>query len=347
MFCVECGKEETFKEGVCIDCYIKSHEFTKGPSEINLPICPHCGCYKHKNTWTKKSLNDALKTVIKSYYKIKNELKNIDIKPICKEIPKGYECKIQISGCIEEKKITEEHNAIIKLEKIACDTCSKQFGGYHEAIIQVRTGNRKLSDAEIEDITQNVINQIDEMQSKGNRAAFISDILNEHGGIDFFISEKQIAEGITKKLKSKYGGEIKKSSKNIGMKDSRQVYRMTYLLRLLDYKTNDYIKFEKNYYKIISMQSNKVKLLNLSNLEEHTIEQKKLEDVKILTGKETIKEMIVISQNNNEIQLMDTENYETIQIKKPNSDKIKSKKICVIFIEDNYFLLNKNYINDK
>lgn len=341
MFCVECGKEtEIYKDGVCIDCYIKSHEFTKGPKDIKLPMCPHCGGFKYKNTWTNEILTDVLRRIIKNTFKIKNELKKIDINPSCTETQKGYDCNVYISGFIGDKEVTEEHKLTVKLEKRSCDVCSKQFGGYHEAIIQIRTGARKLSNKEKEDIINNVINQIEELKSKGNRALFISDISKEHGGIDFFISEKQTAYAITKKLKEKYSGDIKKSSKNVGMKDSKQVYRMTYLLRLPDYKPKDYIKFDNNYYKILSIQSNKIKLLDLSNWEEHTIEQKKLENVEILTDKITIKEMIVVSQTEEEIQLMDTNTYKTIQVKKPKENKIKSNKTSVIFIDDNCFLLN-------
>ena len=343
MFCVECGKEtEIYKEGVCIDCYINSHEFTKGKENIKLPMCPHCGGFKYKNTWTNEILTDVLRRIIKNTFKIKNELKKIDINPVCKETTKGYDCIVYISGLIGDKEITEEHKLSVKLEKTSCDVCSKQFGGYHEAIIQIRTDSRKLSNIEKEDIINSVIDQVEELKSKGNRALFISDIAKEHGGVNFFISDKQTAYSITKKLKEKYGGEIKKSSKNIGMKDSKQINRMTYLLRLPDYKTKDFIKYDNNYYKIISIHSNKIKLLNLSNWNEHTIEQKNLENIEKIKKKITKKEMIVVSQTEKEIQLMDTNTYKTININKPTEENIKSNKTFVIFIEDNCFLFNEN-----
>lgn len=339
MFCVECGKEkEIYKKGVCLDCYVKSNSFTEGPKIIHLPVCTNCGSFKYKNTWTDQLLNDVLIRIVKNTFKIKKELKKIDINPVCKESKEGYSCKVYISGFIDKKEITEEHDLEVRLKKTVCDVCSKRFGGYHEAIIQVRTGKRKLSNKEIENIIENVINQVQSMQSKGNRSLFITDIQKEHGGVNFFISSSQAAETIIKRISEEYGGYIKKSSKNIGMKDSKQVYRMTYLLRLPDYKKGDYIKLDNNYYKTTSVQVNKVKLLKLSSWEEDTVDIKKLESAKIINDVVTDKEMIVVSQTKNEIQLMDTEDYKTVQLKKPKKMVFKNDKLKVIEIEDRIFL---------
>ena len=84
---------------------------------------------------------------------------------------------------------------------------------------------------------------VESMQDKGNRALFITDSKEEHGGLDFYLSDKGSALTITKKVQGKYGGSIKQSSKNIGMKDSRQVYRMTYLLRLPSFRKGDFISY--------------------------------------------------------------------------------------------------------
>ena len=60
MFCVECGKEEEiFKDGVCKDCYVKTHSFSKGPQVVDLPVCTNCDSYKYKNTWTSDIFDDS------------------------------------------------------------------------------------------------------------------------------------------------------------------------------------------------------------------------------------------------------------------------------------------------
>ncbi len=347
MFCVECGKEtEIYKDGVCIECYLKTHQFTEGPKIIDITVCPHCGSYKYKNTWTNVILNDVLRRIIKNNFKISKELKNIDINPVCKELDKGYDCTVYISGEIGNKEVTEEHKLIIRLKKTACDVCSKQFGGYHEAIIQVRAEEKRtLSKNELTEIQNFVLNLVESMHAGGKRSLFIADMGITHGGLDFFISDKKDAYTITKKIKEEYGGTIKKSSSNVGMKDSKQVYRNTYLIRLPSYKIGDYIKLDDTYFKILSIKSNKAKLFNLKTWKIENISEDKLEDIKIINEKITKKEMIVVSQTKNEIQLMDTESYKTIQIKKPEEIKIDDEKIKILLIDGKIFL--KNSINEK
>ena len=74
---------------------------------------------------------------------------------------------------------------------------------------------------------------------------FITDFAEERGGIDFYLSEKGSAYTIAKKLQERFGGEIKQSSKNVGMKDSRQIFRMTCLIRLPAYRKGDFISLDK------------------------------------------------------------------------------------------------------
>lgn len=342
MFCVECGKDgPIYKNGVCIDCYLKTNSFSKGPSIIDIVVCPHCGSFKFKNTWTSDLLGDVLRRVVKENFQISRELSKIDINPVCKESKEGADCKIYVSGSVENNEITEEHDLQIRFKKTSCEVCSRRFGGYHEAIIQVRVEERKLTKKEEKNIILLVENQVEYLQSKGNRGLFITDIGEEHGGLDFYISDKGAAFVITKKIQEEYSGQIKQSSKNIGIKDSRQVHRMTYLIRVPPYKKDDFVEFENSIYQILNVQSNKVKMINLSNWEESQFNIKNLQKAKILGGDEIEKEYILVSQNNEEVQIMHPTTYKIRIIKKPQNVNFIGKTISTIKIEDKLFLVKK------
>jgi len=263
MLCVECGKKEIFKDGVCVDCYRDTHSFANGPQIIDLPVCSSCNSYKYKNTWTDEILGDVLRRVIKNNFQISRELKKVDINTNCNESKQELKCKVFISGFIEDVEITEEHDLLVRLKYTVCDVCSKQYGGYYESIVQIRTDKRKLTEDELKDIEDQVFNQIEEIQRKGNRSLFVTDYGLEHGGLDFYLSDKNTGLLIVKKIQEKYGGTITQSSKNIGMKDSRQVYRNTYLIRIPDFKTYDIIKQKNDFFLIKSIHGNKTKIVNL------------------------------------------------------------------------------------
>jgi len=346
MFCVECGREtEIFKDGLCKKCYLKNNHFTEGPEKIDLPICPHCGAYKYKNTWTSKIQNEVLIKIIKNVFKISRELKKVDINPVCNDTDDGLKCRVIISGFIDDEEINEEHDLIVNLKRTVCDVCSKRFGGYHEAIIQVRAESRNLTNEEIDNIVLSVENMVEHQRSKGNRGLFITDMGREHGGVDFFLSDKTAAQNITKKLFEEYGGEMKTSAKNIGMKDSKQIYRSTYLLRLPSFQKDDVVKISDSYYYVYSISGKKTHLIDIKNWEDKVFEIKDLQNLKVVGGEELIKEMIVISQKKDEIQLMNQKTYKMITLKKPSKEKMIGERIKIIKIDDDYFLFPKKISN--
>lgn len=338
MQCVECGQKEIFKDGACIDCYRKTHTFTTGPKIIDVLVCTHCEGYKYKNTWSSQLFDEVLRRHVKHLFKIKNDLRNIDINTECEDTDQGKKCKIHITGFIDDLEITETHEVTVRLKKTVCDVCSKQYGGYYESIVQIRAEKRKLTKKELENIESIIFNTVENLRAKGNRGLFISDYGLEHGGLDFFISDKNIGLTLAKKVQEQYGGIIKQSSKNTGMRDSKQIYIMTYLVRIPSIRKNDFIEFDKKIFYIISIKGHAVKMLNLNNWEEIIDELKNIQNAKIVGGNEIIKEMILVSQTKDEVQIMDEKKYGITTVKKPKSINFKNKEIKAVKIDDKFFL---------
>jgi len=346
---VECGKEgPIFRDGVCISCYLKTHGFSKGPDTIDVITCAHCGSYKYKSTWTSDLFGDIIRKIIKNAFDISNELKKIDINTEFKEQKEGMVGKAVISGFVEDVEITEKHELLVRLKKTVCDVCSKRFGGYHEAIIQIRADKRKLTKDELNAIRSMVEGFVEHFQTKGNRNLFITDIGEERGGIDFYLSDKNFGLAIAKKIQGQYGGTIKQSSKNIGMKDSRQVYRMTYLLRLPAFSRKDILLFKNQFFYISSISVNKVHVFNLKNWDELVFDLKDLEHGKIVGNEKNIRDIILISQTKNEIQIMTPDKYNVITLKKPKNIDFEEDKIKIVNVEDKFFIFPpKQNISDK
>jgi len=340
MFCVECGKEEEiFRNGVCINCYLKNNSFTKGPEILDIYTCSKCFSHKYRNTWLQESFEEVLKRHIKDSFQISKELKKVQIKTDCDEKGKNIACKVIISGLLEGHEISEQHFLTVRLKRTICDICSKQYGGYYEAILQVRADKRKPTKNELENIRTNVESFVENLRAKGNRGLFITETAEEQGGIDFYLSEKGSAHTVAKKIQEQYGGEIKQSSKNFGMKDGRQMYRMTYLIRLPAYRKGNFISHDNSYFYISSLKGNKIHVLELTSWTEKVFDVKESQKARILGGKELIKEMILVSQSKNEIQVMDPKSYKTFDVKKPKKAHFNSKTIKSVKLGDNLFFI--------
>jgi nonsense-mediated mRNA decay protein 3 len=341
MICVECGNEsEIIKNGLCINCFIKSVKFSEGPNIFNIIQCSNCNSYKYRSKWLNQSLNEIINKLIIQKFKINDELKKIKTEIYYIE-DKQYKKKVEviISGSFSNKKIIEKHIIQINIKKEICEICSKQFGGYHEAIIQIRADKRNLTDIEIEGIYTYVQDYVKNIQNKGNKNIFIADFEIKQNGITFFMSDNTIALSITKKLQEMYSGEIKKSSKYIGMKEGKQIYRMTYLLRLHPYNKGDIITHKKKFYYVNKILKNKIYLIDLKNWGENIFNIKDLNNFILKGRNELVKNMIFVSQTNDELQIMDKNSYKIYIIKKPKNKIFDSDMIKIIQIQDKIFLL--------
>jgi len=223
----------------------------------------------------------------------------------------------------------------IKLHSNYCLLKDNVIKGFSTGIVLEKSNNNT--------ITNNYIsNNYDGISLSRSNYNTISDntiILSLCSNIRLFYSTYNILNNNTIKLSGSgidLGGTIKQSSKNTGMKDGKQLYRVTHLLRLPSYKKDDFIFFNKKYYKILRVTANKLKLINLKTWEETKVDMKEMEKSKIVLP-DSIKEMIIINQDDDEIQVMDEKTYKIKILKKPKSVNFKSDKIMIISIDDNIF----------
>lgn len=339
MFCVECGKEEPiYKNGMCLQCYLKQAKFTKGPAIIDIFSCPRCESYKYKNTWLMEPFSEALRRHVKDAFHIDPELQQPRIEIDCKEQDRMYVCIVRIIGSVGGQTVMEEHSLTVRLKRTTCDVCSREAGGYYEAILQIRSDKRAFSKTELHTLRETVEKLVGQQQDSGKRGLFITDYEEKREGLDFFLSDKSTAFAIAKKIQEQYGGEFKQSASTAGMKDSKQLFRMTYLIRIPAYRPGDFICMNDLFYVISSVHGSRVKAIELLNWKEKIIEGTDIQSPMILGGKERVKEMIVVSQSKNEIQLMDSKTYTTVEIPKPPAATIKTATVKTVKLEGNLFL---------
>lgn len=340
MFCVECGKEtHVFRNGVCLNCYLKHTQFSKGPAILDVTLCPRCSSYKYKNIWVHEPFYDVLKRHVKDAFSISPELKNVDIQTKCNEQDRVFSCMVSISGFLEEHQITEQHPLTVRIRQNTCNVCSREAGGYYEAIIQIRAEKRTFTDAELQTFRSTVENMVGQQQEGGKRGLFITDIDVKREGLDFFLSEKTTAFSIAKKLQEQFGGTFKQSASTAGMKDSREVYRMTYLVRIPAYRIGDFFSYDSSFFMIVSLHEHKVRGIDLSTWTEKVIDGREISSSKIFGGTELIREMIVVSQSKNEIQLMDPKTYMTVEIRKPTTTLVDTQMVKTVRLEGYLFLV--------
>ncbi len=308
MFCVECGKEtDKLYNGLCKECYFKKEIFFTPPEKIDVFVCRNCGALKLNKKWEKEM---PIENFLKKY--VRKGVENIQIN----FMPEKGEAlfKASLNGVpIEERKKIE-----IRLKNSICDICSKIKGGYFEAIVQVR-GEKHLTRKEIGMVDDIVYKKLE------GKEIFVTKREEKHGGIDYYMVDKHFAADIAKILKEVFQAEMNVSSSLVGKKDGKEVYRLTYGIRMPAYSKGSYVEIEGRVYKIKDIRK-KIHLYDLITGENIYIYRKAMNKAKIVNVEE--KEAVVLSAKEKEVEIMDPETFKTISILTPF--RIKKGTVKVI-----------------
>ena len=334
LLCIECGQKEKLFNYLCENCYKKKVKLASFPQKIKLYRCPHCDAIKLDKTWSnnESDLLDILyeyiqfnKLATMTRIEIKNG--NFDEKDIY----------FTLLGKIMGLDFSEENSIEMVVKSNSCDICSKRFGDYHEAIIQIRSNHRNLKKSEIEKSREIVYDSVSNLHEK-DREAFITKESIVKSGLDFYISTNHIANVLVNFIIKEFSGTITKSSKLVGRKDGRDIYRMTYLIRIPNYVIGDFILIKNKIYRIERIHRKNVTLKNLKG-EKSTLKHGDIENAKILGNNDLLIDAIVISQTEKEVQILDPDNYKTVDILKAKKIDFKEgETIKIIKIEDNIFI---------
>jgi nonsense-mediated mRNA decay protein 3 len=195
---------------------------------MDLNVCPKCNAVKIGSKWYSQDMFESAihRTVIANIEKSEN-ITDFDCKL---SVEKSYEqcaVKAEINFSIGKISATRLLCTKIRLKRISCDMCSKFYGGYYEAIVQIRATRRKLGTDEIIDIENFV-----DAQLACTKDVFVSKHEYRDGGIDLYLSDKRFAKALAQKLSKKLGATFKQSAKLHTRKCGKNVYRMTYLVRI-------------------------------------------------------------------------------------------------------------------
>jgi len=213
-FCFLCGKKtEKLIEGHCEDCFNEKNWLAKLPEKTEVIRCSRCDLTKISNEWKEFDLINYIRKIIK----INGTIKKMSLDSSNKKT------LVTVEGFVKgSKKLKREtHSIIIHFNKIVCPVCVRKYGGYYEAIIQLR-GNYKKS--------LNFIKRFFINESGKNEMAFYS-IKEVKGGLDLYVGDKKSANKLSKLLKEKYSTEKKVSYTLATRKDGNDLYRNIILIR--------------------------------------------------------------------------------------------------------------------
>jgi nonsense-mediated mRNA decay protein 3 len=157
------------------------------------------------------------------------------------------------------------------------------------------------------------------------------------GGVDMLLSSISLSKMLAKEMSDSYGIEVKESSKLIGKAENgSDMYRMTYLLRMPEYRTGDVVMFEGMAHKLSGISKGTGKLTRLGDFRNLPIRRTQMAELKVHTSKNDLMKATVISKARGEIQILDPITYSTVDIRIPENDNI-GDTVNIADIDDTLF----------
>ena len=150
-----------------------------------------------------------------------------------------------------------------------------------------------------------------------SKDAYLSEIVENHGGLDFYFGNDLIAESFIQKLKNIWIGHYEKNFKLITEDaDEKRVYSVTHLYRIPKIIPAELIEFENRLASVISVNKNGV-LIKFLNTKTTKLTKKWDKLVAIDPSPELVKKLVV-SENHKEDSylIMDMNNYQTEELAK-------------------------------
>lgn len=345
MFCLLCDSEEKLYDGLCKKCFLREYKPVEVPEFATFKVCSHCGATQKHDKWVQTGYYDdeIINDAIQKDIKIDPKLEDVEITTeIINNRGTVYECMLHIYGKVIDEYIEKDYPIEVKVEKSVCPDCSKFYSGYYEAVIQLRADERKLTDEEIQKADEFISNEIQRL-CKTNKLAYVVERIVLKEGVDYQIGSYNSAHKIAVNLQKQFGGTVKESRKIVGhdKSRSRDLYRTWLSVRIPSFNRGDFIEYEDTPYEVEKIGSHKIIVKNLKKGEEEHITWKQADDIRKVKTADDIQETTITNITPNEIQILDPDNYMTVDLKlNDNTRKLNiGEQIKVIKIKDRIYIL--------
>jgi nonsense-mediated mRNA decay protein 3 len=319
--CPRCGREcNKVFDSVCRDCFFETFKLIELPLVLHLRVCSNCGAYFHRSRWENiGNIEDVVLKAVEIALFIHDEAGDIEVYLKPREItPYIYKVTAEVDAVVREEHVHAEAETEVRVQRTACDTCSRESGGYFEAIIQIRAAGRFPTEEEKRRCSIVAREAMESMRKKGDRLAFISSALEQKEGTDLYMGSMNASRQVCRLIISELGGSFTESPTLIGMKDGKNLYRVTYAIRLPEFSAGDIVRFRGRTIQIKS-SGKKVNGISLEDGSRFISTPEELKGAEKVANIGDAIMTVLVSIEENAILVLDPETYETVAIKKPVS----------------------------
>jgi nonsense-mediated mRNA decay protein 3 len=315
-FCPKCGKPSEH-DGLCNHCRIGNNPWFECDRRVKSIQCPTCGALKQVNTWTDTHreraglASELAKAAVRFHPDVRKPSMVVKVED---NTLNRSTATIDLKGLLYNTPVEGRCSVELIWHKEQCDRCNRISGSYYEGIVQVRADGRLPSTFELQ-MSAGIAQQVeDSLQAGGERLSFIVDTNETREGLDITVGSQHIGTLISQGIISQLGGRFTTHPKLVGEKNGRQLYRITYSVRLPRFQKQDVVLSHGRYFEVVRVESNHLKVLDLTEGIPRAVRE---EDVKRLVGNlRDAESALVAFADASTMGILDPETCQTKELRK-------------------------------
>lgn len=344
--CPKCGNDTSvLLSGVCRECFFQNFVLAQLPQVLQARICATCGARFTRGRWIDEydSETVVLKT-IEDALSIHEAAEDIEVCINPRQLtPHMYRAEVKIAARIQGEPVTSELSTEIRVIRESCERCSRVSGGYFEGIIQIRATERIPTENELDTCMRIVDMTIDRMRAKGDRLAFITDTIRSKEGLDLYIGSINSGRHICKAITEEIGGTFSESPSLFGQKDGKEIYRITFSMRLPRFTPGDIITIG-NRKVVVKHMGKKLTGTDLTDSSRFIATEAETIQAKLVGNIKDAVNAVLVSEEEHELMILDPFTFRTVNVKKPiGFSPVEDEEIPVIRIDESLFLLTPEW----
>lgn len=318
MQCPNCGRETTeLLDGFCPTCAAERLSLIQAPEVMDATECAHCRRQLIGAAWRAggRTRDDRLEAALREATRIDARLERVSWKLTPRwEDERNALVSLELSGAIREVVVRRTFQTRVRFATTACPDCSREMGGYFEAILQVRGDDGTDLERFLPTVERQVESRIATFRAEGRPNAFVSKVERTRHGTDYYLGSKEVARILTSELAEGHGAAREESTKLVGRKDGRDLVRSTYLVRLPAYSRGDFLLVEGAPCKLLSFDRRSFVALDLRRQERIRRELHRVGPIKVIGRAQDQRDAVIVSRGGRHAQVLDPITYKTLDV---------------------------------
>lgn len=318
--CVECGAQvPRLIGGSCPNCFLGKTPLLEGPSVVDVELCAHCDARHVGAHWVDPDegmplewiREEGVRASVKVHPRVFGAVLDLEETP---QDERNFRHKATVRGEVEDVPVTFEKDILVRMRRSVCDRCSRMFGGFYAAVIQLRATQRDVTDAEVKRAHRIVGDELDRQRAAGNREAFLTKSGPVPGGFDYYLGDIEGTRAVARLLAERLGATVEEHAKLSGRKEGEDIYRVTFLVRVRLFAPGDFGLVGEEPVQFQSMARGRAFVVRLADRGTDKVDE---ETLKRLGGAEVLQEAVVVSADAHHVQLLDPVSLKTADVPRP------------------------------